>query len=103
MTRPESASGGRPGDAPTPRIAVVGAGIAGLSCAFRLETLFRERRRPLALMVFDAAARPGGVIATERRDGFLVEAGPDCFIPDRPPALDPFRPLGLGADAHVTN
>ena len=93
---------GRPGEARW-RIVVVGAGIAGLSCAARLSSLFHERGRPLALLVLDAAARPGGVIATERRDGFLIEAGPDCFITDKPWALDLCRRLGLEEEVIGTN
>jgi oxygen-dependent protoporphyrinogen oxidase len=83
---------------PSPRpleVAVVGAGIAGLSAAFSLLERGRDRGVPVALSIFDGERRAGGVIHTERRDGFVVEAGPDCFITDKPEALQLCRRLGL--------
>jgi oxygen-dependent protoporphyrinogen oxidase len=89
--------------APARRVVVVGAGISGLACAWRLATLARERRAPLDLTVLEASGRAGGVIASERGDGFLVEAGPDGFITDKPWALDLCRRLGLERDILGTN
>ena len=45
------------------RVAVVGAGIAGLSCAGRL------RARPIAVTVFDRGRAPGGRLSTRRTTG----------------------------------
>ena len=55
------------------RVAVIGAGISGLACAFRLA----ERGADVA--VFDRASRTGGVIASAARNGFLFEFGPQSF------------------------
>jgi oxygen-dependent protoporphyrinogen oxidase len=65
------------------RVAIVGGGISGLTAAFYLE---QERRRgtPLEFVVFEADARFGGVIRTERVDGCIVEAGPDSFLTAKP-------------------
>ncbi len=52
------------------QVAVIGAGITGLSAAVEL------RGRGAQVTVFEAADRAGGVISTIRRDGYLVEAGP---------------------------
>ncbi len=71
----------------TPRIAVVGAGIAGLAAAHHLVELSRERRQPIELTLCEAGRRLGGAIATERTDGFVIEAGPDSFISEKPWAL----------------
>lgn len=49
---------------------VIGAGISGLVCAYRLKQL------GIRAMVLEASARPGGLIATVRRDGYLFEIGP---------------------------
>jgi oxygen-dependent protoporphyrinogen oxidase len=78
-----------------PRIAVVGAGIAGLAAAHRLVELSRERGVAIDLHLYDAAPRPGGSIATERTDGFVIEAGPDSFISEKPWALQLSERIGL--------
>ncbi len=65
------------------RVVVVGAGIAGLAAAWDLS------RAGADVTVLESERRPGGVIVTERRDGFLVEGGPDGFLASEPdlPAL----------------
>lgn len=52
------------------RIIVVGAGIAGLSCAFYLQ------QWGLPVLVLEASNRAGGLISTTGRNGFLFESGP---------------------------
>jgi oxygen-dependent protoporphyrinogen oxidase len=79
----------------TPRIAVVGGGIAGLAAAHRLTELSREQQRPLDLMLLEAGPRLGGSIATERTDGFVIEAGPDSFISEKPWALKLCERIGF--------
>jgi oxygen-dependent protoporphyrinogen oxidase len=69
------------------RVVVVGGGISGLAAAHRLIELRRERDIDLDILLLEAAARLGGVIATERVGDFIVEAGPDCFISEKPWAL----------------
>ncbi len=77
------------------RVVVVGGGIAGLAAAHRLTELSRERGKPLELTLLEARDRLGGTIATERARGFLIEAGPDSFISEKPWALALCRRLGL--------
>ena len=89
--------------APPLRVAVVGCGIAGLTCGFTLIERGRARGVPIDLTLFDADCRAGGVIRTERRDGFVVEGGPDCFITDRPWALQLCQRLGLAEELTCTN
>ena len=40
----------------------------------------------------------GGVIRTETMDGFVIEAGPDSFLAEKPQAAAMARELGLGDD-----
>jgi len=54
-------------------VLVVGAGISGLACAYAL------RKAGVDAQVLEAAPRAGGVIASEVRDGFLLELGPQSF------------------------
>jgi len=56
----------------TEKIVVIGAGISGLACAFRLKQF------GLHPIVLEAGERAGGLIQTIRRNGFLFEAGPQC-------------------------
>jgi oxygen-dependent protoporphyrinogen oxidase len=52
---------------------VVGAGISGLVCAYALHKVGVDAQ------VLEASPRAGGVIASEVRDGFLLELGPQSF------------------------
>ncbi|MGZ8376090.1 MAG: protoporphyrinogen oxidase [Gemmatirosa sp.] len=71
-----------------PRIAVVGAGITGLVAAHALA------RGGADVVVYDAAPRPGGVIATTLDDGHLFEAGP-ISVAATPALWALVRELGL--------
>ena len=71
-------------------VAVVGAGLAGLSAAWELSRAGAE------VVVLDAGRRPGGMIVTERHDGFIVEGGPDGFLAAETDIQDLARALGIG-------
>ncbi|MFQ5897752.1 MAG: protoporphyrinogen oxidase [Candidatus Methylomirabilia bacterium] len=77
------------------RVVVVGGGIAGLASAHRLVELSRERGSALELALLEARERLGGTIATERSEGFLIEAGPDSFLSEKPWALALCQRLGI--------
>ncbi len=74
-----------------PRVVVVGGGITGLVTAYRL----RERAD---VTLLEAAPRLGGNIATERRDGFLLDVGPDSWVAAKPKAAALAKELGLEGD-----
>jgi len=71
------------------RVAVVGGGIAGLSLGFHL------MRHGVAVRVVEGAARPGGNIRTEERDGYRCEWGPNGFLDSSPPTIRLVDALGL--------
>jgi oxygen-dependent protoporphyrinogen oxidase len=71
-------------------VAVVGGGIAGLAAAYELH------QRGLSVRVLEAATRPGGVIRTERFDGWVIDGGPDALLIQKPAAVALCRELGLG-------
>jgi len=52
---------------------VVGGGISGLVCAYALQ------KAGVEVLLVEASARPGGVIHSVSRDGFLLELGPQSF------------------------
>jgi oxygen-dependent protoporphyrinogen oxidase len=54
-------------------VIVIGAGISGLSCAYRLSQLGAE------VTLLESTDRPGGLIGAIRKEGFLFESGPQSF------------------------
>jgi oxygen-dependent protoporphyrinogen oxidase len=52
---------------------VIGAGISGLACAYRLKQL------GIGVTLLEAQERAGGLIGTVKKDGFLFESGPQSF------------------------
>lgn len=70
-------------------VAIVGGGIAGLAAAYELQ------RRGLSARVLEAGARAGGVIATERFDGWVIDGGPDALLVQKPAAVALCRELGI--------
>ncbi len=75
------------------RIIVIGGGITGLAATYRLLELVQ--RPPVEVTLLEASDRVGGAIRTIRRDGFLIEAGPDNFVTQKPWALTLAKKLGL--------
>jgi len=76
------------------RVAIIGGGIAGLSAAYYLEKAKQNGAR-LDWVLFEKSDRLGGVIETEQRDGFVLEAGPDSFLTAKPDAARLCAELGL--------
>jgi protoporphyrinogen/coproporphyrinogen III oxidase len=66
------------------RIAIVGGGIAGLTAAYTLEQYNKQAARPLDYVLIERSNHLGGKVVTENIDGFVVEAGPDCFVAEKP-------------------
>lgn len=85
------------------RIAIIGGGISGLSAAYRLSRSRPGRDGGLEIHVYEASEGFGGVIQTEKQNGFLMERGPDSFITSKPWALELCRELGLEEDLIETN
>ena len=77
------------------RVVVIGGGLSGLTVANRVRERARTLRKPVELTVLEAKDRIGGVIGTERFDGFTLECGPDSFITNKPWGLDLCTRLGL--------
>jgi oxygen-dependent protoporphyrinogen oxidase len=72
-------------------VAIVGAGVAGLTAAYRL------KRRGIRVVVYEASDRAGGVILTERREGYLAELGPNSLMSAAGPLAEVLSQLGLDA------
>jgi oxygen-dependent protoporphyrinogen oxidase len=78
-------------------VAIIGAGITGLTTAFCL------KRNGIAAMVYEATGRAGGVIQSVRRDGFLAESGPNTLLETAPEISRLIRDLNLEARRQDTS
>jgi oxygen-dependent protoporphyrinogen oxidase len=76
------------GDEP-PTVAIVGGGITGLVCAFRLV------QRGVPVTLYEASDRVGGVIRSLRQSGYLAEFGPNSILETSAKITSLIRDLGL--------
>jgi oxygen-dependent protoporphyrinogen oxidase len=72
-------------------VAVIGGGITGLTAAFYL------RRAGVAVTLYEAFSRVGGVIQSLRREGYLAEFGPNTILETSPKIGQLVRDAGLQA------
>ena len=70
-------------------VTVIGAGLSGLATAWRLS------RAGAQVTVLERSGRTGGVIRSERKDGFLCEAAPNSMLVKSQSAEDFLMDLGL--------
>jgi oxygen-dependent protoporphyrinogen oxidase len=73
------------------KVVVVGAGIAGLAAARRLEALLRSAE----VTILEWTYRPGGKLLTEHADGFVVEGAADSFLSRKARGIGLCEELGL--------
>lgn len=73
------------------RVVVIGGGISGLAAAVEMLDAGVE------VTLLEASERLGGPIFTERRDGYIIDAGPDSFLSTKPGGLAFAERLGLTA------
>ena len=78
------------------QVIVIGAGISGLACAYRLQAL----GAPVTLL--ESSRHPGGVIRSERDAGFLFEYGPQSFQ-GTSAVLDLICELGINSELQIAN
>ncbi len=77
------------------RIAIVGGGMAGLGAARVLEDA-RAADPAVDWHLYEDEPRFGGKVHTVRRDGFVVEGGPDSAIIEKHWPITLARRLGIG-------
>ena len=70
-------------------VAIIGAGITGLTTAFYLQ------RRGVPVTVYESTSRVGGAIQSIRRDGFLAEFGPNTILETSPKVTQLVKDAGL--------
>jgi oxygen-dependent protoporphyrinogen oxidase len=84
------------------KIAIIGGGISGLTAAYELE-LARRRGADIDWHLYESTNRLGGTIETTRRDGYILEGGPDGWVTEKPWATDLAIELGLESDLIYSN
>ena len=70
-------------------VAIIGAGITGLTAAFYLE------RAGIPVTVYESGGRVGGAIRSLRQDGYLAEFGPNTILQTSPKIARLVRDAGL--------
>jgi oxygen-dependent protoporphyrinogen oxidase len=83
----------------SPRFAVIGGGISGLTAAYRL----RQLQPGAHVDLFEDSDRLGGVLSTHRNGDLLIERGADSFITKQPWALELCQELGIADELIPTN
>lgn len=78
-------------------IAVIGAGITGLTAAYRLTQLGRRVR------IFEQRPTIGGVIRTQTTDGWLMEEGPNSLLSGEPALMQLIAELGVANEIEEAN
>lgn len=79
------------------RVIVIGGGLSGLTTAYALN------RAGVDVQVLESGERPGGCIKTSRKQGFLVEHGPNSMLVNRQQVLDLLQELDLNDQLQEAN
>ncbi|WP_026692672.1 protoporphyrinogen oxidase [Peribacillus kribbensis] len=77
------------------RAVVIGGGITGLTAAYYLQKKAREEKHPLDVILIEAGQRLGGKIQTTKRDGFVIEKGPESFLAHKLSAVRLAKEAGM--------
>jgi oxygen-dependent protoporphyrinogen oxidase len=70
-------------------VAIIGAGITGLTAGFYLQ------RKGIPVTVYEAGGRAGGVIQSIRKEGYLAETGPNTILETSPKIAQLIQDAGL--------
>ena len=68
---------------------VIGGGITGLAAAYTLQDNHTD------YLLIEKENRLGGKVLTEKKDGFVLEGGPDCFLSDKPSVAQICAKIGI--------
>lgn len=72
-----------------PDLTIIGGGMTGLAAAWAAQKAGASYR------LIEASDRLGGKVQTEHVEGFLLEAGPDSFLTEKPEGIALAREIGL--------
>jgi len=84
------------------KVVIIGGGIAGITTAYYLQKKAREQGLNIDCQLLEASHKLGGKIQTTKRDGFVIEKGPDSFLARKQSASRLAKEVGL-ADKLIAN
>jgi oxygen-dependent protoporphyrinogen oxidase len=84
-------------------VIIVGGGVSGLSTAYYLQGEISRSKLDLETILIEEGKQFGGCIVTDEVDDFIIEGGPDCFLAEKPWAIQLCGELGLGNRLLCTN
>ncbi|WP_071396022.1 protoporphyrinogen oxidase [Bacillus tuaregi] len=77
------------------QIVIIGGGITGLTAAYYLQKEVRENQLPYTVKLIEASHRLGGQMQTFKKDGYLIERGPDSFLETKEKAVRLAAEVGM--------
>jgi oxygen-dependent protoporphyrinogen oxidase len=86
-----------------PKVIIIGGGVAGLAAAVHLKSGARVHDKQIDVLLLEKSDRIGGKILTERIGDYLVEGGPDSFLPEKVQTVHLARHLGLEQEMLPSN
>ncbi len=86
-----------------PKIIIIGGGIAGLAAAVHLKAGAKAHGKNVDVLLLEKNGRLGGKILTEKHDKYLIEGGPDSFLPEKVWTVNLAKHLGLGPEMLPSN
>ena len=90
-------SGSNGASRPSFRVVIAGAGVSGLTTAYRLlKAGATKDGRRIEVTLLEGRDRLGGNIRTERLGDIVIDGGPDAWVTAKPHASALARELGLG-------
>jgi oxygen-dependent protoporphyrinogen oxidase len=85
------------------KIIIVGGGIAGLAAAVHLKAGAKSHDKQVDVLLLEKNGRVGGKFISEQHGKFLVEGGPDSFLPEKVWTVNLAKHLGLESQMLPSN
>ncbi len=85
------------------KVVVVGGGITGLTAAFYMQKEASAKELPLDIVLVESSLRLGGKIQTLRKDGFIIERGPESFFDRENYVYHLAKDLGIEQELMTSN
>jgi oxygen-dependent protoporphyrinogen oxidase len=86
-----------------PKVIIIGGGIAGLAAAVHLKAGAKAHGKTVDVLLLEKNSRVGGKIITEKIDRYLIEGGPDSFLPEKVWSVNLAKHLGLDPEMLPSN